>query len=168
MPARHRGFTLIELMVVAIILGIIGAVVIPQFVDATVSDTKDKAREANLKSLQTAIDLYVVQHDGVYPAARGSGTADSNTETAFIDQLTKYTNGAGQASATRTDSYPLGPYLRAIPVEPVTGDASVLVSSDGAPTRRVLSAETGWYYVVSTGKIVANKDKVIEVNLMMN
>ncbi|MHC4787424.1 MAG: type II secretion system protein, partial [Planctomycetota bacterium] len=57
---RH-GFTLIEILIVVVILGILAAMVIPQFVDVT-----GNAHEANLKAqLQTVraqIELYNVQN----------------------------------------------------------------------------------------------------------
>jgi general secretion pathway protein G len=61
-----RAFTLIEILIVVVILGILAAIVIPQF-----SDASTEANEANVRSqLQTLrgqLELYKVQHNDVYP-----------------------------------------------------------------------------------------------------
>jgi general secretion pathway protein G len=61
-----RAFTLIEILIVVVILGILAAIVIPQF-----SDASTEANNANLRSqLQTLrgqLELYKVQHADVYP-----------------------------------------------------------------------------------------------------
>ncbi len=60
-----RAFTLIEILIVVVILGILAAIVIPQF-----SDASTQANEANVRSqLQTLrgqMELYKVQHNDVY------------------------------------------------------------------------------------------------------
>jgi len=95
---RH-GFTLIEILIVVVILGILAAMVIPQFVDVT-----GNAHEANVRpQLQTAraqIELYNVQH----PAT----TFDAATPLAtFWDPLVQ------------------GDYLQAEPTNPFTANPAV-------------------------------------------
>lgn len=70
----RRGFTLIEILIVVVILGILAAIVIPQFTDASM-----EASVANLQSqLQTVrsqIELYNVQNPATpYDAATALGT----------------------------------------------------------------------------------------------
>ena len=64
---RH-GFTLIEILIVVVILGILAAIVIPQFTDAA-----GEANRANLQSqlqtIRSQIELYNVQHPAVAYAA---------------------------------------------------------------------------------------------------
>ena len=70
-----RAFTLIEILIVVVILGILAAIVIPQF-----SDASTQANEANVRSqLQTLrgqLELYKVQHQDVYPDLLTDGWAD--------------------------------------------------------------------------------------------
>ena len=59
----HRsrsGFTLVEILIVAVILGILAAVVVPQFSDAT-TDAKSSVMTSNLQSLWAQAELYQAQ-----------------------------------------------------------------------------------------------------------
>ncbi len=61
-----RGFTLLEILIVVVILGVLAAVVVPQFSDAS-SDARERAFQQNLRQLVTAGQLYHSQY-GVLPA----------------------------------------------------------------------------------------------------
>ncbi|MGI9260033.1 MAG: type II secretion system protein, partial [Gammaproteobacteria bacterium] len=76
---RHSGFTLVELLVVAIILAILAAIAIPQFASTT-TDAQESALRANLSAIRGAISLYRQQH-GEFPASLAStgGTCTGGT-----------------------------------------------------------------------------------------
>ncbi len=60
-----KAFTFIEVLTVVILLGILAALVIPQFADAT-ADAKVSAQVSDLNTLRTQIQLYKAK-EGVYP-----------------------------------------------------------------------------------------------------
>jgi len=61
-----RGFTIIEIMVVVIIIGILAGMLIPQLVGRTDEARITKAK-ADLRTLSTAIDLFKADN-GFYPS----------------------------------------------------------------------------------------------------
>lgn len=164
--AQH-GFTLVELLIVAIILAVLAAIVIPQFSSSTV-DAKEAALDADLTVMRSAIELYRAQHGGSFPGAKVSsgvtctvGTAGAgavNTSDALRDQLTRYSNAAGGTCTGADPLTVLGPYLRkGIPAEPITGSTAIAVVNAGTPLAPA-AATGGWTYDTVTGQIVMNSN----------
>ena len=77
--SSRRAFSLIELVIVVVILGIIRAIAIPRMSRGAVG-AADSGAISDLAVLRSAIDLYQAEHDGTYPAlakpsARLAGSA---------------------------------------------------------------------------------------------
>src|SRR5882724_7666233 len=65
MKRSEKGFTLIELMIVVVIIGILAAIAIPNFI-AMQNRAKEGSTKANMHTLQLAAEDYGVTNDGVY------------------------------------------------------------------------------------------------------
>lgn len=136
---KSRAFSLIELVIVVVIIGIIGAIAIPRISRGS-AGAADSATMGDLAVLRNAIDLYATEHDGIYP-----------TLAAIEDQLTQYTDSAGNVSATRDATHIYGPYVRRIPPLKVGVEKGSTAFTDTAGT-----ADSGWVYDEDTGNLVPN------------
>ena len=63
---KNAAFTLIEILIVVILLGILAAIIIPQFTDAA-DEANVSAQDTDVASLQSLVELYRVK-EGAYPA----------------------------------------------------------------------------------------------------
>jgi type II secretion system protein G len=129
------GFTLVEVLIVAVILGILAWIVVPQFSSAA-SDVRTSVMTTNLSAVRGALELYKIQHGGRHPTMR-----------TLADQLTLASRTDGATAALGTDGYPLGPYLQEIPVNPATQTNTVGNGPVGT---------SAWYYNETTGEFRAN------------
>jgi type IV pilus assembly protein PilA len=107
------GFTLVELLVVMLILGLLAAIAIPSFFNQR-EKAKDADAKAAARTAQTAIETYATGNQGSYEGASIAGlrSNDSNlsavTPTATGDgytvTVTSSGNAANQFSITRTNT----------------------------------------------------------------
>lgn len=137
---RRSGFSLVELVIVLVIIGVIAAIAIPRMTRGA-NNAGSTSLKANLQVLRNAIELYRAEHEGSFPTIAN-----------FTDQLTKYTKIDGtdaNASPDTASGRIYGPYLASIPELPVgTNKGKTAVEA-------AQSATSGWIYNQTTGVIIA-------------
>lgn len=146
MKKTRKGFTLVEILIVVVILGILAAIVIPQFSQAS-TDSKVSSLQSNLQTIRSQIALYKIQHNDVTP--------DLAT---FTDQMIMFTDIAGATNATKdvANGFIYGPYLQVgVPSNPFVGGnpASIVAADAGAGSADWIYASDG-----STWSFTANSD----------
>jgi prepilin-type N-terminal cleavage/methylation domain-containing protein len=101
MLGKHNkhGFTLVEILIVVILLGILASVVLAMFRPAT-TDARQAALSENLGILRAQIQLYTLQHNDTSP----------DLSTTWDPLIAKTTDRGGNAR---------GPYLPSIPRNPL-------------------------------------------------
>jgi general secretion pathway protein G len=143
MKTRH-GFTLVEILIVVVILGILAAIVIPQFTQAS-SEAKVSSLISNLQTVRSQIQLYKIQHNDTLPG--------STTGVDFTTALLSKTDQDGTVNAT-TGKY--GPYLQQMPANPfIDTDATARTVTSGTNTTLTGDNSAGWYFNTDTGQFNA-------------
>jgi len=135
------GFTLVEILIVVVILGILAAIVIPQFTNAS-TEAKTNSLMSNLQSIRSQIELYKVQHNDLFPDPEAGG--------ATWDRLTKKTKIDGTVDTAGT----YGPYLQQIPKNPFNDDNTV--GSAATDTDPPTVGGKGWFFNTATGAFRAD------------
>lgn len=136
----RRGFSLIELVVVLVIIGVIAAIAVPRMTRGA-NNAGVVALQGNLAVLRNAIELYRAEHEGRLPTLAN-----------FSDQLTKYTKIDGTDANDAPDvagGRIYGPYLTELPPLPVG------VNKGNTAVEAATSATAGWVYNATSGKIIA-------------
>lgn len=132
-----KAFTLIEILIVVVILGILAAIVVPQFTSAT-QDSQAGNLKAQLGTLQRQIELYYAKNNA-YPAwtANTAGTA------------TNY----GWANLIN------GNYIKDAPVNPAVPSSLADTIKRGVKTAddTTGAADVGWVW--NSGAATAQSDK---------
>jgi general secretion pathway protein G len=142
------GFTLVEILIVVVILGILAAIVIPQFTNAS-QEAKESALVSNLQSVRSQIELYKIQHNNDMLPGAGGAT--------FIQCMEGYTDKDGDV-ALQTDAGALGKYMEKIPVNPFStidtvANPLLIVRVDGAAAG---ADAAHWRFDSTTGQFQAD------------
>jgi prepilin-type N-terminal cleavage/methylation domain-containing protein len=125
---RQDGFTLIELMIVVVVIGILAAVAIPNFI-AMQSRANEGAIKANMHTLQMSAEDFSLLNDGNYPTSASSTTVD----------------GRSLAQVCPIGGYPKNPYTKTNSVvvfnaDPAAGNRGELALNPALVTNYVVKA----------------------------
>lgn len=135
-PRDRRGFTLVEILLVVIILGVLAALVLPKFANAS-NDARRSSLGSTLHALRGQIEMYMLQHGDAPPALSGADWSALTDQSTFSGQTT-------------------GPYLTMAPINPLNGFSDVLVvSADQVGGDAVATPNIGFVYNASNGKLWA-------------
>jgi len=149
---ERRAFTLVEILVVVVVLGVIAAIVIPAASNATTS-AKDAALAHDVQMLRRYILVYKSQHLEVAPGYPNGDTTQAPTEQAFIEQITWASTVDGQTAAKGTPGFDYGPYLMKIPTNPFNHKSTVQMLADGANFPAAADGNHGWVCKAATSEI---------------
>jgi len=136
------GFTLVEILIVVVILGILAAIVIPQFTDAS-TEAKESSLLSDLQTMRSQIELYKIQHNGALPGTQGFN---------FTQAMTRKTNALGTTNPAQ-GRVKYGRYMREIPANS-WNDKNTVSEADTTPSAPDNSS--GWFYNTSNGNIRSN------------
>jgi len=120
------GFTLVEILIVVVILGILAAIVVPQFTNASNEAVKG-AIQSQLQTINSQMELYRVRNQGAYPSeVEDSGFLGEDNE------------GWGTLVG--------GEYLKEIPVNGYTGDGLITAGTEEDAMGEDRTSDTGWFF----------------------
>lgn len=172
--AKKRGFTLIELMVVIVIIGILVAIALPNFIGA-----QDRAKLASLKSnmrtFQTMLEVYGVDYGGMYPRTM----AELSTEAVSKNYAKSYENpftGADLLVSNTTVGSGLAEVITGASVPTSWTDAGVATINGSPGTgcmgqviyRRPLTSEAYTKYTLygigKSGEFIDYQNKIFSIS----
>ncbi|MBN1510219.1 MAG: prepilin-type N-terminal cleavage/methylation domain-containing protein [Sedimentisphaerales bacterium] len=149
---RARAFTLVEILIVVVLLGVLAAIVVPSFSNAT-TPAKESALASDLGLLRRFVLIYASQHLEVAPGYPGGNPAAAPTDAAFRDQAMLSSDVSGQTAAVGTPGFPYGPYLSRIPANPFNGKDTVEMLANGQAFPAAADDSHGWICKPQTGEI---------------
>ncbi len=136
----RKAFTLVEILIVVVILGILAAIVIPQFTSAS-EEAQISSAESQLQTVRNQIELFRV---------RNNGTAPLETDLFAVTEIDLDDPPAGGwVTLVNRD------YLRVAPQNPRTGTSTV-IGGTAAGTTIVTQGDAGWIYDEDSGRIWMN------------
>jgi prepilin-type N-terminal cleavage/methylation domain-containing protein len=134
---KHRGFTLVELVIVVLILGILAAVAVTKVLN-TSGDATDNGLRRTLFVVRDAIELFRAENGGALP-----GGSDGDPKT-FKSDLATYIRG-------RFPKAPIGP---------AKGDDRVRMMNAGVPLSGMANPARAWKYDYTTGEFIFNYNAI--------
>lgn len=141
----EKGFTLVEILIVVVILGILAAIVIPQFTSAS-TEAKESALQSDLQAMRSQIELFKIHHNDLLPGEIGTDPLNittASTTAGFLAALISKTDQSGAVGTTATHRF--GPYMRSVPNNPFNDISTVEVDGSAG------GSDFAWHITTTAG-----------------
>ncbi len=145
---RAKAFTLVEILIVVVLLGILAAIVIPAIASSATS-ARETALASDVQLMRRFILIYKAQHQEMSPGYLNDSLSAANLE----EQATQATDELGRTAAHGGTDCKRGPYMSKIPANPVNGLDTVQMLADGEAFPTNGDNSHGWIYRAATGEI---------------
>ena len=143
--SHTHAFTLVEVLIVAIIAAVLAVTIVPQVV-STANEAKLSTLRFNLQTVRSQLEIYRQQHLGRYPPAASS--AD------FSNQLTRRSD---PSAAIDPANGGCGPYIEdQIPANPFNRSRTVTIVTGTQRPCGPVNGTDGWQYNPTTGWFYPN------------
>ena len=132
--SMNKGFTLVEILIVVVILGILAAIVVPQFTNAA-NDARNGNVATQVSTIESQLELWAARNNGSYPDLATAGQQ-------FSDMVT-------------------GGYFKDVPTNPYTNASTIVANTtfdDADPSISTFTSAgstDGWVYDAGSGNIAA-------------
>lgn len=153
MAKSPRGFTLVKLLIVVVIIAVLSAIAIPRFLNAG-TRSKEASLQSTLRLIRDAADRFE-QDTGVTPKIVDALVATSAPSSGWQRKAMN----SGWTSKPIIASNWKGPYLMALPINPMTGTAETVPSqtTEGAAyTHYSIQSFTPHYLYYPSGVLGSN------------
>lgn len=123
----RNGFTLVEILIVVVILGILAALVIPQISSASAQAIRSTVR-SQVQTIDKHIEVYKTQNQGLSPLSDP------------VDPMVEGGNNNGWGVLVSLD------YMSEAPMNTYTGSTVVVAGDEAAALAEDRDSLNGWYY----------------------
>ncbi len=130
-----KGLSLVELMIIAAIIGILAAIVIPNFQSHT-TQAKEAVAKDSLRLLRSSIELYTAQHGGMPPGYQDDDPDTVPSSATFLSQTVLQRR-----------------YISKMPKNPFNNLDTMLVVGNSETLPEDATGEYGWVYQPATKTI---------------
>lgn len=130
-----KGFSLVELVIIAALLGIMAAIIVPQFQSQS-SQAKKAVAKDHLRMLRSAIELYTVQHRGIPPGYEDNNPLNTPSSAVFLTQMMIS-----------------GSYIRKMPANPFNNLETIMMVGNNESFPQKPVDGYGWVYQPATKDI---------------
>lgn len=143
--SSKRAFTLVEILIVVVILGILASIVVPQFVSATTEATKTHIQR-NLQEIANQVELYKGNHAGGLPTEDPDDPVQAGSWGVLVS----------------------GDYLREAPQNFYTTSSDIGAGSYEEARVLTTTAVVGWLYEVSGQDLIIHAAGYDAVNDLLS